>query len=69
MDKKIEDGKNAAFPWQDFEGYTKVHYGMSLRDYFAGQAVKDINSEIGPEGMAKWSYEVADAMIKARETK
>jgi hypothetical protein len=47
--------------------------GMELRDYFAGKALtlaiqqlKDYYS-IDPKYVAKWCYEMADAMIKARE--
>jgi hypothetical protein len=54
--------------------------GMSLRDYFASAALQgllgnsefhvetDVESEI-PNAIAKYSYEAADAMLKAREAK
>ena len=54
--------------------------GMSLRDYFAAAALQgllgnsgfhvetDVESEI-PNAIAKYSYEAADAMLKAREAK
>ena len=51
----------------------------SLRDYFAGQAIGDIISvcandtrlknESAPEAFARKSYEIADAMLAAREPK
>ena len=46
------------------------HQGMSLRDYFAAKAMQgllssDVNAPL--ETFAKQSYEVADAMMKARE--
>jgi hypothetical protein len=43
--------------------------GMTLRDYFAAKAMQGILYE-GAESsleIAKWSYEMADAMLKARE--
>jgi hypothetical protein len=49
--------------------------GMSLRDYFAGQALTGMvlacciaNSPlVGPETAAKGAYEFADAMLAARD--
>lgn len=51
--------------------------GMTLRDYFAGQAISEIISfcandtrmknESAPEAFARKSYEIADAMIEARK--
>lgn len=43
--------------------------GMSLRDYFAGQALvaMHIRSEGLPDLIAERAYEIADAMIAARE--
>jgi hypothetical protein len=45
------------------------HLGMSLRDYFAAQAIvaSAHASTQGPTGLAKAAYEIADAMLKARE--
>ena len=52
--------------------------GMALRDYFAGQAVgeviayfadKQFKGEGAPEAFARKAYEIADAMIAAREPK
>jgi hypothetical protein len=47
---------------------------MTLRDYFAGKALQGLMSKVKPEEhwadyRAKWSYEAADAMLKAREAK
>jgi hypothetical protein len=51
-----------------------MSYGMSLRDWFAGQALAGY-SVIFPEGgsvipreAARWCYAIADAMIAHRET-
>ena len=42
--------------------------GMSLRDYFAGQALPDLAecSGLTPEQMARRCYEIADAMLAER---
>lgn len=47
--------------------------GMTLRDYFAAKAMQawisrgdDSDSE---NAIAKWTYEMADAMLKARQAK
>ena len=44
--------------------------GMSLRDYFAGQALAGIcsdNEATDVEWIARWCWKVADEMIRARE--
>jgi len=45
--------------------------GMTLRDYFAAKAMQgEISKSEGfekPENVAKFAYEVADAMLLARE--
>jgi hypothetical protein len=49
--------------------------GMTLRDWFAGQAIagvcaSDIDLESADwNGCAAYAYEIADAMLKAREAK
>ena len=46
--------------------------GMTLRDYFAGQAIVGLSAlsahpqSPSIDGQAKMAYEIADAMIKAR---
>lgn len=53
------------------ETITVKQRGMSLRDWFAGQAlmaVFDYNTEAGVEmNIARSAYRMADAMLKARE--
>jgi len=47
----------------------KTEGGMSLRDYFAGQALQgrlSASFHSNAEGHAKSSYEIADAMMKER---
>lgn len=48
--------------------------GMSLRDYFAGQALAGILGsrhgflvDVGTEQAPKWAYEVAGGMLAARK--
>jgi len=42
--------------------------GMTLRDYFAAKAMqKYIDEDITTENIARISYEMADAMLKARQ--
>jgi len=44
--------------------------GMTLRDYFAGQAMRAIiNDDTSPTTAANWSYQYADAMLKGREVR
>jgi len=42
--------------------------GMTLRDYFAGLAiVGDVTSEMPTDIVAKYAYQLADAMMKERQ--
>lgn len=74
MTEKKNDG-GAAFPaWADHYG---IQAGMSLRDWFAGQALSasyqhmlTIYSRIGSAAMGaavRDAYEIADAMLLERE--
>jgi hypothetical protein len=52
----------------------KENKGMDLRDWFAGKAMPSLvktfeNYVTTPDDVAKLSYQYADAMMKARETK
>lgn len=76
---QINDG-GSAFPCQPMDAQANpigpLECGMSLRDWFAGQALSGIlaNSFLmktygGPvEKRAKDAYEFADAMIKQKST-
>ena len=62
-----------AFPFAptDHSNATNLAKGMSLRDYFAGQALAGIcahfdNRGLTPENMGRVAYEAADAMIAAQ---
>jgi hypothetical protein len=41
--------------------------GMTLRDYFAARAMLRTSVGSSYENLAKTAYEIADAMLKARE--
>ena len=50
----------------------KTEGGMTLRDYFAAKAMQGMLAENGGgathnDDLAKFAYEIADAMLKARE--
>ena len=65
-----KDPKNVfAFP-SEFSTH-EPFYGMTLRDYFAGQALaestREIWSEHKHEHVAKRAYDLADAMLAQRE--
>ncbi|ORE90688.1 hypothetical protein ATO13_22251 [Stappia sp. 22II-S9-Z10] len=69
------DEGGAAFPiaHSDAPGAPCAEHGMSLRDWFAGQALVGFLAA-GPEcwhdvgEVARGAYETADAMIRARST-
>jgi hypothetical protein len=65
-----------AFPQTevDRDGVTITHHsGMTLRDYFAAKAMQGLLAGITPttvwshDEVAETAYNVADAMLKARE--
>lgn len=63
------DQGGPAFPTNIFYNEKIVHqqWGMSLRDYFAGQALlKLMDSETDAKLCAIIAYNMADAMLKAR---
>ena len=63
--------KEPAFPWTH-DNMTCT--GMTLRDYFAAKAMQgmfnywDENPHLEFEHIANCSYDMADAMMRARET-
>ena len=67
----MSDNPNA-FPTHDQTPTTDpreriLQGGMTLRDYFAGQAlVLDFGSGVTPAEQARHAYNVADAMLAAR---
>ena len=74
MSDQINDG-GPAFPFdvvvKDENGVYKCttrFTGMTLRDYFAGQAIpKVVEFGASPESTAKRCYDIADEMIAARK--
>lgn len=70
----MKNDGGSAFPLPD-EGQGWGSSGMSLRDYFAAQIASGMAAfsgtsgvSCGPNEIAGRSYQVADAMLKARET-
>lgn len=56
-----------AFPAMHFDLAENEH-GMTLRDYFAAKAMEQVDwSNTGVIAGAKTCFELADAMLKARE--
>ena len=57
--------KEPAFPVSPYKS------GMTLRDYFAAQAMQGLLSDgvgsLSDEELADWAYKLADAMMKARD--
>ena len=64
----MENTGGQAFPYDSREARTFA--GMTLRDYFAGQALTGLITHHqcyeSSEKTACWAYEFADAMIKER---
>lgn len=62
-----------AFPTTDFTHAGQVipgSEGMTLRDYFAAKAMQPMVNEYDDFNlMARTAYDMADAMLKAREAK
>lgn len=71
----VTAGGGRAFPLESVQdGNQFVTWGMSMRDYFAAKAMQGDIAVNGIEGrdvemVAGMSYEMADAMLKARERK
>ena len=65
----MKDAGKLAFPHRGPDSYSN---GMTLRDYFAAKAMQahlthDGSDDVNEIGVAKWAYEMADAMLKARQ--
>ena len=70
---KMKDEPIYVFPFES-DSVATFHYGMTLRDYFAAQAMlisaKDYFHECENydyEAIAELAYTLADAMLKARK--
>ena len=71
MSKPIDDGGPACpFKCQGPTTAPEAYYGMTLRDWFAGQALNGIlEPHVGTkysQHLASHAYQLADAMIAAR---
>ena len=72
MTDRIEDGE-PAFPVPDGEAANHGCYGLSIRDWFAGQALAGWMASFGDttavkaSACAELAYELADAMLAARK--
>ena len=69
----MKDTGGPAFPTipENYMGMDPPGEGMTLRDYFAAKAMQahlthDGSDDVNEIGVAKWAYEMADAMLKAR---
>jgi hypothetical protein len=66
--KTMSNNGGPAFPAADYG-----QFGMTLRDWFSGQALVGVtsnpeNSHLSYETVARESYKLADALIEVRET-
>lgn len=62
-----------AFPWIDVQSAVDGGSGMSLRDWFAGQALimlpnMGCGADLDTDDTARAAYQIADAMLAARAT-
>ena len=64
------DNGGPAFPTEHTDA-SGLYDGMTLRDYFAAHALQGGLAHNRPAadtaGWAKWAYQVADAMLAARD--
>jgi hypothetical protein len=67
----INDGGSAfpSPPSQHSNGFYSTGEGMTLRDYFAAKAINEVGWYNNINQSAIMAYEIADALLKAREGK
>lgn len=69
-----KDNGGPAFPQMYAKAYSEDQGGMTLRDYFAGQAVQGMLANQHPYEenderlFARDAYAIADAMLEARKS-
>jgi hypothetical protein len=65
----IVDNGGGAFPFalERRDGGLEMAEGMTLRDYFAGQALAGLCSHSNVPGLAGAAYQIADAMLRIRK--
>jgi len=68
---QLKRGSEPAFPGMDYVSqYGKKNpEGMTLRDYFAAHAINEVGWYNNINQSAIMAYEIADALLKARECK
>jgi hypothetical protein len=68
---QLKRGSEPAFPGMDYVSqYGKKNpEGMSIRDYFAAKAINEVGWYNNINQSAIMAYEIADALLKAREAK
>jgi hypothetical protein len=76
MTNQTQDG-GPAFPLNELNHVTgdicAQHFGLTVRDYFAAKAMQAIRTDVefdlrhDPDQVADRAYELADAMLKARQ--
>ena len=71
INQPINDGGSAfpSPPSQHSNGFYSTGDGMTLRDYFAAKAINEVGWYNNINQSAIMAYEIADAMLKAREAK
>jgi hypothetical protein len=71
MSASINNGGSAfpSPPSQHSNGFYSTGEGMTLRDYFAAKAINEVGWYNNINQSAIMAYEIADAMLKAREAK
>lgn len=72
MSKEQDGGPAFPSPMQDdrdcYARNKSGYGGLSIRDWFAGQAIVGMAMDTNPEAMiAEFAYDLADAMLKARK--
>jgi len=60
------ENMESAFPLNSPDGLISL-LGMTLRDYFAGQALEGLVTRFTDKNVAEKAYKLADAMLEERE--
>lgn len=70
MGKKHAFTNEEVIRFNDRQNQYIYHEGMTLRDYFAGQALTRITTfNTAPYEVSEHCYAIADAMLETRENK
>jgi hypothetical protein len=69
------DAKKVAEGGPAFAVGTRDWPGMTLRDYFAGQALAGMmanpkeSADVDADSLGEWAYQIADGLLRARSAK